>query len=411
MADVLSPRVVLIESLDDAAREMRAIGVSEGGVDAMEAKACSVAVKVSDVCVPSAHVIKQQMLSIGGEAAVARDVLTHGVESTDVLIFGTMTELRRLGEKLSWQPFDLPALGERIVELLDVVSGRTPRLVRAGSHALDLDERVQVMGVLNVTPDSFSDGGSYPSVTAAVDRALEMSAEGADIIDIGGQSSRPGSKPVAESEEMERVTPVVEQLCKEWNGPVSIDTTRAAVARTCLDAGAAIVNDITALGSDPDMGRLIASSGAACVLMHMRGAPETMQDEPVYDDLLGEISHALGNAVERAVDAGIGADQIIVDPGLGFGKTTEDNLEILRRLPELAVLGKPVLVGPSRKRFIGRVLDLDVADRLEGTLATCAYAVAQGARIVRVHDVRPTVRAVRMVDACLGAGRREERRP
>jgi len=410
MADVLSPRIVLIESLDDAAREMRAIGVSEGGIDAMEGKARTLAIKVVDVSVPAAHVLKQQMLSIGGEAAVARDVLTHAVDRTDVLIFGTASQLRLLADKLSWQPFDLPDLGVRITSLLNAVDGRAPRVVRARGFFLDLDDHVHVMGIVNVTPDSFSDGGSYPTATAAVDRALEMVEEGAEIIDVGGMSSRPGSSPCTEDEELERALPVVERLCEAWDGPVSIDTFRASVARACLEAGASIVNDITALRDD-DMAATVSDVEAACVLMHMRGTPETMQVDPDYDDLVGEVTHILSQAVGRALEAGVGADQIIVDPGLGFGKTTEDNLELLRRLRELEALGKPVLIGPSRKGFIGRVLELPVTDRLEGTLAACAYAVAQGARIVRVHDVRPTVRAVRMVDACLVSGRREERMP
>lgn len=401
MADALSPRVILIESLDDAAREMRAIGVSEGGVRAMRGKATTLVVKVLDATVPSAHVIKQQMLSIGGDAAVARDVLTHGVDRTDVLIFGTVTQVALLAEKLSWQPFDLPELGVTIGKLVESVTRPPRRTFRAGRFLLDLDHHVHVMGVLNVTPDSFSDGARYPTPTAAVDRALEMIGEGADIIDVGGQSSRPGSKPVPESAELDRVVPVVERLAGSWDGPISVDTYRAQVARASLEAGAAIVNDITALSGDPLMTGVIAGAGAGCVLMHMLDTPETMQRDPSYGDLMGEIAGTLSRAIERAEGAGIDPGQIVVDPGLGFGKTTEHNLEILRRLPELEVLGRPILVGPSRKRFIGQVLDLPVGDRLEGTLAACAYAVAQGARIVRVHDVRPAVRAVRVVDACL----------
>ncbi len=411
MTEALSPRVILIESLDDAAREMRAIGVSSGGVDAMEGKALLLTVKVADVCVPSAHVLKQQMLSLGGEAAVARDVLTHAVDKTDVLVFGTVTQLRSLSEKLSWQPFDLPELGLRIAELLDSVSGKRREVFRARHITLDLAHHVHVMGILNVTPDSFSDGGSYPTASAAVERALEMVEEGADIIDVGGQSSRPGSEPVPVEKELERVLPVVERLCGEWKGPVSVDTYRHEVAEACIEAGAAIVNDITALSGDSRMADLIASTAAGCVLMHMKGEPTTMQDGPVYGDLVGEIAGLLATADSRARKSGVDPEQIVIDPGLGFGKTTEDNLEILRRLPELRALGRPILIGSSRKGFIGRVLDLPLEERLEGTLATCAYAVAQGARMVRVHDVRPTLRAVRIVDACLASGRREERMP
>jgi dihydropteroate synthase len=269
---------------------------------------------------------------------------------------------------------------------------------------MDLSERVHVMGILNVTSDSFSDGGTYERPTAAFERAMTMASEGADLIDVGGQSSRPGSQPVPEDEELIRVIPVIERIREAWDGPISVDTYRSRVAEEALRAGAAIVNDITALLAEPDIGAVVASAGAAVVLMHMQGTPATMQENPTYGDLIGEVAGFLRDAIERATAAGIGDDQIVIDPGIGFGKTTEHNLTILHRLPELSVLRKPVLIGPSRKRFIGNVLDLPVNDRLEGTLATVAYAVAQGARIVRVHDVAPAVRVVRMVEACVTAG-------
>ena len=401
MTDVLSPRAVLIASRKDAEREMLKIGVCEGGIDAMEGKARTLVIKVADATVPAAHVLKQQMLSLGGDAAVAKDVITHAVDSTGVLIMGTPRQMRDLTRKLSWQPFGLPELGERISELLDALDGPGAFVLRAGPHRLDLSQRVHIMGILNVTTDSFSDGGDYLRPTAAVERALAMIEEGADIIDIGGQSSRPGSEPVTEDEELKRVIPVVERVADEWDGPLSIDTYRARVAEQALQSGASIVNDITALSAEPRIGGVTADAGAAAVLMHMQGTPATMQESPSYEDVMGEVAFFLEAAVKRAISAGLGDDQIAVDPGIGFGKTTEHNLAILRRLPELAVLGKPILVGPSRKNFIGTVLDLPVGERLEGTLATAAYAVAQGARIIRVHDVRPTVRAVRMVEACI----------
>jgi dihydropteroate synthase len=403
MTKVLSPRPILVTSREDAAREMLRIGVCQGGVDAMEGKARTLVIKVADASVPAAHVLKQQMLSLGGDAAVAKDVITHEVDSTDVLLLGTPRQMRSLTEKLSWQPFGMAELGERIAELLDTLDGQPGQTFRAGPHVLDLAERVHVMGILNVTPDSFSDGGEFLRPSIAVERALAMVDEGADIIDIGGQSSRPGSQPVPEDEELERVLPVIEQVCQAWEGPVSIDTYRARVASEALRAGASIVNDITAFSSEPDMAGVAAAAGAGVVLMHMRGTPATMQQETEYGDLMGEIAAVLSDAVDRALEAGVGADQIAVDPGIGFGKTTGHNLAILRRLPELAALGKPVLVGPSRKSFIGNVLDLPVDERLEGTLAAVAYAIAQGARIVRVHDVKPTVRVARMVEACISS--------
>ena len=382
---------------------MLRIGVCKGGVDAMEGKARTLVIKVTDASVPTAHVLKQQMLSLGGDAAVAKDVITHGVDSTDVLIMGTPRQVRELVSRLSWQPFGLPELGDRISSLLDALDGPGASVLRAGPHTLDLAERVHVMGILNVTPDSFSDGGEFLRPTAAAEHARRMIDEGADIIDVGGQSSRPGSQPVSEDDELERVVPVIRKVREQWDGPVSVDTYRARVAEEALAAGATMVNDITAFSAEPRIAEVTARAGAAAVLMHMRGTPATMQQDTAYDDLMGELAFFLGAAVDRALEAGVGGDQIAIDPGIGFGKTTEHNLAILRHLPELAVLGRPILVGPSRKSFIGNVLDLPVEERLEGTLATVAYAVVQGARILRVHDVRPTVRVARMVEACISA--------
>jgi dihydropteroate synthase len=401
MTEALSPRVLLISSTSDAEREMRRIGVSEGGVRAMAGKAETVVVKIAGACVPTAHVIKQQMLSIGGDAAVAKDVLTHAVDQTDVLLFGTHTQLRELAQKLSYQPFDLPSLGDQIAALLDSLAPRPHVRLRARNHTLDLAERVHIMGILNVTSDSFSDGGLYLRPTAALDHARVMIGDGADIIDVGGQSSRPGSHPIPEEEELKRVVPVIERIHEEWGGPISVDTYRARIAEEAFKAGASIVNDISAMTAEPEIAKVTARFDAACVLMHMQGTPQTMQRDPSYDDLMGEIALFLRSAVDGALAAGVEEDQIVIDPGLGFGKTTEHNLAILRHLPELKVLGRPILVGTSRKSFIGKVLDLPVEDRLEGTLATAAYAVAQGARILRVHEVRPVLRTARMVEACL----------
>ncbi len=403
MADVLSPRVILIQSREDAAREMRAIGVCDGGIDAMEGKAETVVIKVTGVVVPVAHILKQQMLSLGGEAAVHQNVLTHAVESSDVLIMGTPLQINRLVERLSYQPFDVPSLGERIAEIMKAVRASGTRTLRARNFTLDLGKRVHVVGILNVTPDSFSDGGLYLHPTEATAHALTLIEEGADVIDVGGQSSRPGSEPISEEEELKRVIPVIRALADEWQGPISVDTYRSRVATEALDAGAAIVNDISAFSFDPGIADVVAGFGAACVLMHIQGSPLNMQEAPRYDDLMGEIAHVLNDAIRRARAAGIGSDQIVIDPGIGFGKTTKHNLAILRRLPELKVLGAPIMIGPSRKSFIGNVLDLAVDERLEGTLAATAYAVVQGARLVRVHDVKPVVRAVRMVEACIAS--------
>jgi dihydropteroate synthase len=256
------------------------------------------------------------------------------------------------------------------------------------------NDRVLVMGILNVTPDSFFNGGRFGREEEAVAHGLRLVAEGADLIDVGGESTRPGAEPVPVEEEIGRVVPVIRLLRKKVGVPISVDTTKAEVAEAALSAGADIVNDISALRFDPKMPRVVAKAGAGLVLMHMQGTPRDMQASPHYQDVVREVREFLAERVEAAVDAGIDRAQIAVDPGIGFGKTTEHNLWLLRRLTEFSELGQPILVGPSRKSFIGQILNLPVEERLEGTLAACAVAVARGADIVRVHDVGPVRRAV-----------------
>ncbi len=269
---------------------------------------------------------------------------------------------------------------------------------------LALSGRVHVMGVVNVTPDSFSDGGRWQEPGAAVRHALEMVEEGADIVDIGGESTRPGSGYVEAAEEIGRVVPVIEGICREKPGVlISIDTRKSEVARAALDAGAGIVNDGSALRDAPGLAELAAGREVPVVLMHMRGTPGDMQKDPHYDDVIGEVREFFEEALLRAEAAGIARSRTVLDPGIGFGKRLEDNLALINRLDEFAALGRPVLVGASRKSFIGMTLDLPVEDRLEGTLAATALAVARGARIVRVHDVKANVRVVRMMEAMLAA--------
>jgi len=265
---------------------------------------------------------------------------------------------------------------------------------------LRLSERVHVMGILNVTPDSFSDGGLHADPDSAVEAALRMVEEGADIIDVGGESTRPGAPEVPADEEIRRVASVIGNLREKSRVPISIDTRKAAVARAALDAGADIVNDVSALRDDPALGPLCAERECPVVLMHMKGTPRTMQADPRYGDVVAEVRDFLTDAVSRAEDAGIARELTIVDPGIGFGKTVAHNLELVNRLDELGETGRPVLLGASRKSFIGKTLDIDSpAERLEGTLAVTALGVARGARIMRVHDVKANVRVVRMAEA------------
>lgn len=255
------------------------------------------------------------------------------------------------------------------------------------------------MGILNVTPDSFSDGGRWTAVDAAVRRAAEMVEEGAGMIDVGGESTRPGADPVAAAEERARVVPVIEALRRVLPVPLSVDTCKAEVARAALDAGADVVNDVTAL-RDPAMAAAVSAAGCGVVLMHMRGTPRTMQVDPRYDDVVREVTDELEAALGRAVDAGVDQERVVVDPGIGFAKTTDHNLRLVARLEALGRLGRPVLLGVSRKAFLGKLLGgAPPEERAVATAAACVAGLLHGARVFRVHDVRPVVEALRVAEA------------
>ena len=265
-------------------------------------------------------------------------------------------------------------------------------------RALSLD-RAAIMGVLNVTPDSFSDGGLWLDAGAAVDRGQQMVSEGAAIIDVGGESTRPGAEPVAEDDELERVLPVITRLSERIDAPISIDTRKPQVARRAVDAGASIVNDTAGEGGGRGMDQVAADTGAGVVVMHSRGTPATMRSMTDYSDVAGQVCDFLAGRAQELQRFGVAPESIVLDPGFGFAKTPEQNLELLRRLHEVVGLGFPVLSGTSRKSFIGAVLGGETEDRLEGTLATVAWSVVKGARIVRVHDVTPVSKMVKMIEA------------
>ena len=262
----------------------------------------------------------------------------------------------------------------------------------------------RLMGIVNVTPDSFSDGGLFLDSEAAIEHGRELAAEGADILDIGGESTRPGAEAVGAEEERARIEPVVSALTGGSGPgiPISIDTSKAAVAEAALDAGAEIVNDVTALRADPELAALCADRGCEVVLMHMLGDPRTMQEDPRYDDVVDDVKAFLAERIEFAASAGIEEKRIWVDPGIGFGKTVEHNLELLRRLGELRELGHPIVVGTSRKSFIGKLTGAEVDERLGGTVASNVLAYANGADLLRVHDVAPVREALTTADAILG---------
>jgi dihydropteroate synthase len=265
---------------------------------------------------------------------------------------------------------------------------------------LDFSNKTYIVGILNVTQDSFSDGGLYFDKSAAIKRAIQMVEEGADIIDIGGESTRPGAEPVTVEEELRRTIPVIEVLAKEINVPISIDTYKSEVAKKALDAGASIVNDISGLRFDPEMAKVVSEYKVPVVIMHIKGRPKDMQQNPVYEALIPEVMDYLREGIRLAKESGVSEDKIIIDPGIGFGKTFNQNLEIINNLREFTLLEKPILIGLSRKAFIGKILgNVSVTDRLEGTAAAVAISIMNGANIIRVHDIREMVRVARVADA------------
>lgn len=379
---------------------MQEIKADSYGIRIMEAKGSFRLARVSSVSSIAANILKQEMLSLGGDAAIARGALTGQVRLTDCLLMGTMAQLSRLGEKLQKQPFGLSRLGTEVLAALENYE-KEAFVIVAGRYRLRVGRRTAIMGVVNLTPDSFSADGLYPRFSADyVLRHIEqMVRDGADVIDIGGESTRPGAEPVSVKEELHRTIPVIKTVARKMKVPVSIDTYKPEVARQALDNGASIINDITAL-ADSRMARLAARYKAAVVLMHMKGRPRTMQRKPVYKkDAVTEIAAFLGTAVKRALAAGVAGEGIMIDPGIGFGKSLEDNLDIINRLSEFRSLGRPILIGPSRKSFIGRILGTAPQERVFGTISACMLAIRHGAHIVRVHDVKEVRQACEVLDA------------
>jgi dihydropteroate synthase len=384
---------------------MNRVGVDPTGLKLMVGKTLHLNLKVEGIHPRAANLLKQEMLSLGGDAAVDRRGFDCSLESTDAIVMGTQKQIEKLALKLDQYPSHQP-LGQAIRQTLHNVS-RTHHSIRCKGALLPLGPRTLIMGVLNVTPDSFSDGGRYREKDKAVAHGLRMVEEGADLLDVGGESTRPGSKPPPLEEELERVLPVIETLAKEVAVPISIDTYKSTVAQRAIDAGASIINDISGLHFDPPLAEVAARHDAPMILMHIRGTPETMQRDVHYASLFSELLRSLSESIQRAESAGVDPRQIVVDPGIGFGKTAEHNLLILKNLSEFRVLGKPILLGTSRKSFIGKILREEVDQRLEGTLSSIAIGVLHGAHIIRTHDVLPARKAIAVADAIRLSG--EER--
>ncbi len=412
-------------------KEMEAVGADPRGIAIMAPKGSFHLFKLEGLTFAAASILKQEMLSKGGEAVLSGDIYFGGERTTDVLLMATERTLREVLKVLRMQPLtSLRQLAEELAAALRHHAGPEYPCCRIGGREFRWGERTYVMGIVNVTPDSFSGDGVYatmetegvahPSERAqaaterAVAQAISFLEEGVDIIDVGGESTRPGSAPIDAQTELSRVIPVVRRLREATDAPISIDTYKASVAAEALDAGADLVNDVWALQMDPELAPLVAERGVPVILMHNRSKPKNAaQQERLggryvgirYHDLMADIIRELRQRVEHAVQAGIPRSRIIIDPGMGFGKTVEQNLHLLNHVDELRVLGLPILAGPSRKSFIGYTLDLPPQERQEGTAAAVALCIARGVNMVRVHDARAMLRVARMSDAIIRAGR------
>jgi len=392
---------------------LKRLEVDPYGIKIMLPKGVNHLIRLDSVSSIAANILKQEMLSLGGDVALPRAVLTSKQNNTDCLLIGTLSQFTRLSEKLKVQPFGLSNLSKELHQTLENFN-RDKFVLKLGRFRMELCRRTHIMGIVNLTPDSFSQDGLYKDLPRVLSNkrshkkllsdiaecVKSLVEDGADIIDVGGESSRPGARPVPLKEELARTIPVIKILSKKIKAPVSIDTYKPEVARQALDNGAVIVNDITGL-KDVRLAKVIAKYKAGVVLMHMKARPRTMQANPKYDSLIDEIIFSLDEAVKRALDAGIESEKIIVDPGIGFGKTLGHNLEILKKLHEFKTLGKPILVGTSRKSFLGKILNCGIQDRTAGTIASCVLAAANGAHIVRVHDVKEVRSALRVADSVL----------
>jgi len=380
--------------INDVEEKMQKIGVSKDGIEIMKKKGKFYAIKLENLPLKGALLLKQEALAAGMECSLPWCAATLKCEKVPAILFGTQRQFEILIEKMKMQPFKGKDMAEEILKTLRNYE-KDEFLISARDFKIKVPP-VRLMGILNVTPDSFSDGGKYFSVDAAVSRARRMVEEGADIIDIGGESSRPFSSPISEEEELHRVIPVLENL-DDLKIPISVDTYKPRVAEEALKRGASIINDIFALRKD-GMAEVIRDYDAAVVIMHMKGEPKNMQVNPIYENTVSEIIRFLRERINFAKSKGIEEDKIIIDPGIGFGKRVEDNLVILKDLNSFRSLGYPILIGTSRKSFIGKILDVDSDQRLEGTIATNIIAIMNGAGILRVHDVKEHLRAIKIAE-------------
>lgn len=381
---------------------MHEIGVDSYGAKIMLPKATTFLIRLNAINNIAANILKQEMLALGADAAIAKGALTGKTKKTDILLIGQLAQFGALINKLKLQPFGLQKLAQELDGKINNFT-KNDFVLSLRKGFLDLSKKTHIMGVINLTPDSFSHDGLYRQFShnypdLALKKAKAMLAEGADIIDLGGASSRPGAKNISVKEELRRTESVVKLLAKKINAPISIDTAKPEVARAALDAGAQIINDISGL-RNRRMLEVAVRYKAAVVIMHMLGRPTNMQKIIAYKSLIEDIAVYLKKAIDSAQAAGVKPDKIIIDPGIGFGKTPVHNLEIIKHLADFKALGKPILIGPSRKSFIAKVLRSNSESRISGSLAASVMAADRGANIIRVHDVKEVSQSLKIMEA------------
>ncbi|HZJ84198.1 MAG TPA: dihydropteroate synthase [Syntrophomonadaceae bacterium] len=385
---------VLIDNLREAQDFIKLIGSDDKAFGYMGPKAIHRIIKLKNIRSLAANIIKQEILSKGGEAAVSKSAL-FAEGYTDVLLMGTIKQYRELNKKLKLQPFGLKKIASEIDAIIRNLEKKAYTMVLANGQTMEIGQGTLIMGILNVTPDSFSDGGQFFDTDLAIDRAKQMIADGADIIDIGGASSRPDALIADGETELKRILPVVQALARE-DTIISIDTFRGSVAQAALEAGAHMINDIGSLQLDPSLLSVLIDRKSPVVLMHNR---LQIRRGEAYGDLISDIITELRESIDRALEGGLGENQIIIDPGIGFGKTAQENRIIIKRLREFKGMGYPILLGASRKSFIGHTLGVGVKESLEASLAVAGIGIMNGANIIRVHDVRASKQIALMTDA------------
>jgi dihydropteroate synthase len=384
-----------IASVSDLKRHLGEIDIADEDIEKLAGKFLYCTVKLEGVDTRAANLIKSYVETLGGGVAMRKEAHEFTVRETDVIVTGSRHMLQLLAVRLKGEPFGLDGIGAEIA----ACTTQGIRIMSWGNRTLDFTHTTYVMGILNCTPDSFYPTSRATTIKEAVKAAHEMNEAGVDIIDVGGESTRPGSEAVPLEEEIRRVIPVIQALRENSQVMISVDTRKKEVAERALDAGADIVNDISGLRHNEDLARLVARRKVPVVLMHMRGTPKTMQQKPYFKNTISEILRELQPSIAAALGAGIPPEMIIIDPGIGFGKRIQDNLRIIRELASLKSLNFPILVGLSRKGFIGEILDRPVEKRLIGTVTANTLAIINGANIIRVHDVADAVEMVKIIDS------------